>query len=60
MQISYHRMQILGFPKKRVSSTLWIRFEDESGIKVKFLERQASPKIQCGSRFYLFSNPIGN
>ncbi|TGM57739.1 hypothetical protein [Leptospira adleri] len=60
MQISYHWIEIRGFTKKRVSSTLWIRFEDESGIRVKFLERQASPKIQCGSRFYLFSNSIGN
>ncbi|WP_408611981.1 hypothetical protein [Leptospira ainazelensis] len=60
MQISYHGKQIPGFPKKRVCSTLWIRFEVDSGIRVKFLERQASPKIQCGSRFSLFSNPFGN
>ncbi|EKR98705.1 hypothetical protein LEP1GSC125_2233 [Leptospira mayottensis 200901122] len=46
--------------KKRAEVPFFLRFKNESGIKVKFLERQASPKIHCGCRFYLFSNSIGN
>ncbi|EMY16436.1 hypothetical protein LEP1GSC043_2489 [Leptospira weilii str. Ecochallenge] len=45
---------------KKRTEVFFLRFRNESGIKVKFLERQASPKIHCGCRFYLFSNSIGN
>ncbi|WP_165783453.1 hypothetical protein [Leptospira ellisii] len=46
--------------KKRSTTPRFRQLGSESENKVKFLEPQASPKIQCGSRFYLFSNRIGN
>ncbi len=48
------------FFKKKRETLFLLRFKIEFGIKVKFLERQASSKIHYGCRFYRFYSSIGN